>query len=87
MIAILKYNDLKVEVLNNHQKKSKFLSVIGNTVVHSNNPNMTGELHTADFYFEKKQWQDQTALIINGILDGIIKSILITPLQPKKNKK
>jgi hypothetical protein len=86
-IAILKYNDLKVEVLNNHHKKSNFLSVVGNTVVHSNNPNMKGELHTADFYFEKKQWQDQTALIINGILDGVIKSILITPLQPKKNKK
>lgn len=86
-IAVFKYSDLKVEVLNNHHKKSRFLSVLGNSVVHSNNPNMKGELHTADFYFEKKEWQDQTALIINGVLDGVIKSILITPLQQKHNKK
>lgn len=75
------YKDLKLEIINKKNHKAGVLSFIGNSTAIKHHSDKHEELKMKPFHVEKELWQDQTALIINGIVHGILNNVLTEPVK------
>lgn len=90
-LLVFNYQDLEIEVekINKagNKRKARLISMLGNMVLHNNNPRNKNEAAIwVNYYFKRKTYESPVLQWIGGILEGV-KNTLINKNVQKKGKR